>query len=122
MAETRYAQSGDATLAWTSLGDGPTDLLFLPGIVSHVEHVRDDPGMAGFLDRLGSFARVILMDRRGSGLSDPIDGSLTLEDEVADVLAVLDAAGSERAVLLGYRPAGRWRSRSPPRTPSASAR
>ena len=106
MAETRYAQSGDATLAWTSLGDGPTDLLFLPGIVSHVEHVRDDPGMASFLDRLGSFARVILMDRRGSGLSDPIDGSLSLEDEVADVLAVLEAAGSESAVLLGYLTGG----------------
>ncbi len=106
MAETRYAQSGDATLAWTSLGDGPTDLLFLPGIVSHVEHVRDDPGMASFLDRLGSFARVILMDRRGSGLSDPIDGSLSLEDEVADVLAVLDAAGSDDAVLLGYLTGG----------------
>jgi class 3 adenylate cyclase len=106
VAETQYAQSGDATLAWTSLGEGPTDLLFLPGIVSHVEHVRDDPAMASFLGRLGSFARVVLMDRRGSGLSDPIDGSLTLEDEVADVLAVLDAAGSESAVLFGYLTGG----------------
>jgi class 3 adenylate cyclase len=105
-SETRYAQHGEATLAWTTLGEGPTDLLFLPGIVSHVEHVRDDPGMASFLARLGSFARVILMDRRGSGLSDPLDGTLSLEDEVGDVLAVLDAAGSDQAVLLGYLTGG----------------
>src|SRR4029079_3901170 len=97
--ETRYAQNGEASLALTTLGAGPTDLLFLPGIISHVEHVWDDPGMAGFLERLCSFARVILMDRRGTGLSDPLDGALPLVDEVADVLAVMDAAGSDSAVL-----------------------
>ena len=74
--ETRYAQNGEASLAWTTVGEGPTDLLFLPGIISHVEHVWDDPGMAGFLERLCAFARVILMDRRGTGLSDPLDGAL----------------------------------------------
>jgi class 3 adenylate cyclase len=105
-AETRYAQRGETTLAWTTVGDGPTDLLFLPGIISHVEHVWDDPGMASFLERLRSFSRVILMDRRGSGLSDPLDGSLPLEDEVDDVIAVMDAAGSECAVLLGYLTGG----------------
>jgi class 3 adenylate cyclase len=104
--ETRYAQNGEASLAWTTVGEGPTDLLFLPGIISHVEHVWDDPGMAGFLERLCSFARVILMDRRGTGLSDPLDGALLLEDEVADVLAVMDAAGSDSAVLLGYLTGG----------------
>jgi class 3 adenylate cyclase/alpha-beta hydrolase superfamily lysophospholipase len=104
--ETRYAQQGETTLAWTAVGDGPTDLLFLPGIISHIEHVWDDPGMAGFLERLSSFARVILMDRRGSGLSDPLDGALELEDEVDDVIAVLDAAESECAVLLGYLTGG----------------
>ena len=104
--ETRYAQNGEASLAWTTVGEGPTDLLFLPGIISHVEHVWDDPGMAGFLERLCSFARVILMDRRGTGLSDPLDGALRLEDEVADVLAVMDAAGSDSAVLLGYLTGG----------------
>jgi pimeloyl-ACP methyl ester carboxylesterase len=104
--ETRYAQQGETTLAWTAVGDGPTDLLFLPGIISHIEHVWDDPGMAGFLERLSSFARVILMDRRGSGLSDPLDGALALEDEVDDVIAVLDAAESECAVLLGYLTGG----------------
>jgi class 3 adenylate cyclase len=104
--ETRYAQRDETTLAWSTVGDGPTDLLFLPGIISHVEHVWDDPGMASFLERLCSFARVILMDRRGSGLSDPLDGTLTLEDEVDDVIAVMDAAGSECAVLLGYLTGG----------------
>lgn len=104
--ETRYARHGEATLAWTTVGDAPTDLLFLPGIISHVEHVWDDPGMAGFLDRLSSFARVILMDRRGSGLSDPLDGPLSLDDEVGDVLAVMDAARSDHAVLLGYLTGG----------------
>ena len=104
--ETRYAQNGESTLAWTSVGEGPTDVLFLPGLISHVEHVWDDPGMAGFLERMCSFARVILMDRRGSGLSDPLDGALTLEDEVEDVLAVMDAARAERPVLFGYLTGG----------------
>ena len=104
--ETHYARRGDTTLAWTAVGDGPSDLLFLPGIISHIEHVWDDPGMAAFLERLCSFARVILMDRRGSGLSDPLDGALALEDEVDDVIAVMDAAKSECAVLLGYLTGG----------------
>src|SRR3954462_368811 len=81
-------------------------MLFLPGIISHVEHVWDDPGMASFLERLCSFSRVILMDRRGSGLSDPLDGSLPLEGGGDDVIAVMDAAGSECAVLLGYLTGG----------------
>jgi class 3 adenylate cyclase len=104
--DIRYAQNGDATLAWSTVGEGRTDLLFLPGIISHVEHVWDDPGMAGFLERLASFARVVLMDRRGSGLSDPLDGTLTLHAEVDDVIAVLDAVESDCAVLLGYLTGG----------------
>ncbi|MEA2286192.1 MAG: hypothetical protein QOJ21_2235 [Solirubrobacteraceae bacterium] len=104
--ETRYARNGDTTIAWTSIGHGPADVLFLPGVISHVEHVWADPGMAGFFERLSSLGRVILMDRRGSGLSDPLDGSLSLDDEVDDVIAVLDAAESECAVLLGYLTGG----------------
>ena len=104
--QTRYARNGEAALAWTTLGEGPTDVLFLPGIISHVEHVWEDPGMAGFFERLATFARVILMDRRGSGLSDPLDGSGTLDAEVGDVLAVLDAAGSDCAVMIGYLTGG----------------
>jgi class 3 adenylate cyclase len=104
--ETHYARNGDITLAWTAIGEGPTDILFLPGIISHVEHVWEDPGMANFLTRLSSLARVVLMDRRGNGLSDPLDGALPLEEEVDDVIAVLDAVGSECAVLMGYLTGG----------------
>lgn len=104
--ETRYARNGETTIAWTTVGTGPTDLLFLPGVISHVEHVWEDPGMASFFERLSSLARLILMDRRGSGLSDPLDGSASLVDEVDDVVAVLDATGSECAVILGYLTGG----------------
>jgi class 3 adenylate cyclase len=104
--KTRYARNGDTTLAWTAVGHGPADLLFLPGVISHVEHMWADPGMAAFFDRLSSLGRVIFMDRRGSGLSDALDGSLAFDDEVGDVIAVLDAAESECAVLVGYLTGG----------------
>jgi class 3 adenylate cyclase len=104
--ETRYARRGDATIAWTTAGDGPTDLLFVPGFISHVEHLWEQPGLAGFFERLMGFSRLLIMDRRGCGLSDPRTEALSLEDEARDVLAVLDAAGSERAVLMGYTTGG----------------
>ena len=104
--ETRYARNGDATIAWTAAGDAPTDLLFVPGFVSHVEHLWEQPGLAGFFERLMGFTRLLVMDRRGCGLSDPRPAGLSLEDEARDVLAVLDAAGSERAVLMGYTTGG----------------
>jgi class 3 adenylate cyclase len=100
--ETRYARNGRTTLAWSATGEGQLDLLFIPGFISHVEYAWEEPSLAAFFDRLASFSRLILMDRRGTGLSDRLDGSLTLQDEAEDVAAVLDAAGSERAVLLGY--------------------
>ena len=104
--ETRYARNGDATIAWTAAGDAPTDLLFVPGFVSHVEHLWEQPGLAGFFERLMGFTRLVIMDRRGCGLSDPRRETVSLEDEARDVLAVLDAAGSERAVLMGYTTGG----------------
>jgi class 3 adenylate cyclase/alpha-beta hydrolase superfamily lysophospholipase len=104
--ETRYARNDGATIAWTSLGAAPTDLLFIPGFISHVEHLWEQPGLAGFFERLTGFTRFIVMDRRGCGLSDSRTEALELDDEVADVLAVLDAAGSERAVLMGYTTGG----------------
>ncbi|HEY7618562.1 MAG TPA: adenylate/guanylate cyclase domain-containing protein [Solirubrobacteraceae bacterium] len=104
--ETRYARNDGATIAWTSAGDAPTDLLFIPGFISHVEHLWEQPGLAGFFERLTGFTRFIVMDRRGCGLSDSRPEELGLDDEVADVLAVLDAAGSERAVLMGYTTGG----------------
>ena len=69
--ETRYARNGDATIAWTAAGDAPTDLLFVPGFISHVEHLWEQPGLAGFFERLMGFTRLLIMDRRGCGLSDP---------------------------------------------------
>jgi class 3 adenylate cyclase len=106
LVDTRYARNGDATIAWTARGDAPTDLLFIPGFVSHVEHLWEQPGLAGFFERLMGFTRFLVMDRRGCGLSDPRNAALSLEDEARDVLAVLDAAGSERAVLMGYTTGG----------------
>lgn len=103
---TRYARNGPVTLAWTEVGDGPIDLLFSAGFISHIEHVFEDPAFARFFARLGQFCRVIIMDRRGSGLSDPLDGALTVDDEVSDLFAVLDAAGSERTALMGYTSGG----------------
>ena len=104
--ETRYARNGETTIAWTAAGDAPTDLLFIPGFISHVEHLWEQPGLAGFFERLMGFSRLLIMDRRGCGLSDPRHEALSLEDEARDVLAVLDAAGSERAVLMGYTTGG----------------
>ncbi|MEY2529897.1 MAG: hypothetical protein QOJ05_1987 [Verrucomicrobiota bacterium] len=103
---TRYARNGTATLAWVELGDGPVDLLFSSGFISHVEQFFESPALARFLERLASFSRVILMDRRGTGLSDPIPEGFTMDGELDDLTAVLDAAGSERAALMGYTSGG----------------
>lgn len=103
---TRYARSGDYNIAFQVHGEGPIDLFYVLGAISHLEALWDEPGVARLLDRLASFARVIVMDRRGIGMSDPIDHEVALEDEVEDIAAVLDAAGSERAALYGYTAGG----------------
>ena len=100
--ETYYARNGRTNLAYSISGEGTIDVLFVPGSTSHLEQLWEEPGMAAFFERLGTFARVLIMDRRGVGLSDPLDGSVTLDDDVEDVAAVLDAARGERVVLLGY--------------------
>jgi class 3 adenylate cyclase len=103
----RYAWSFDgAAIAYRVLSDGPIDLLFNTGLISHVEVMLEEPGVARMLERIGSFVRLILMDRRGTGLSDIGTGLVSLEEEVEDVLAVLDAAGSERAALMAYTSTG----------------
>jgi class 3 adenylate cyclase len=99
--ETRYARSGDVHVAYQVFGDGQLDLVLVPGFVTHVELIWESEPSARFLEALGSFARVINFDRRGSGLSDPVVAAPTLEERMDDVRAVMDAAGSERAVLLG---------------------
>ena len=103
--QTRYAKSGDVHIAFQVWGDGPSDLVFFPGFVSHVEQAWEEPSVARFLDRLGSFARVIAFDKRGTGLSDRVDIT-ALERRMDDVRAVMDSAGSERATLLGVSEGG----------------
>jgi class 3 adenylate cyclase len=118
----RWAQSGEANIAFRVLGDGPIDLLSLGGITSHIEVMLEEPGLRRWWERLGSIARVILVDRRGLGLSDPIDGDgrLTLDEEVADLDAVLDAAGADRVVVQSYAAGGplavQYAHRRPSRT------
>jgi class 3 adenylate cyclase len=107
-SETRYARSGDLSIAHQVVGDGPFDLVYVPGWVSNIELMWEEPGLARFLERLASFSRLILFDKRGTGLSDPVptDGLPTLEERMDDVRAVMDAVGSERAALLGHSEGG----------------
>ncbi|MDP3938075.1 MAG: alpha/beta fold hydrolase [Deltaproteobacteria bacterium] len=104
--KTKYAKSEGASIAYQVLGDGPFDLLLIPGFVSHVEAVWDFPGGRRFLNRLGSFSRLIQYDKRGTGLSDPVSEVPSTEQRVTDVQAVLDAAGSEKPAIMGVSEGG----------------
>ena len=103
---TRYTHSDGASIAYQVVGDGAVDLLFLPGWISQVEALWEAPAQRRFLERMAAFGRLILFDSRGTGLSDRVLEEFTLEQEVKDVLAVLDAAGSERAALVTYSVGG----------------
>jgi class 3 adenylate cyclase len=104
----RYARSGDgAAIAYRVLSDGPIDLVFNTGIISHVEVLLEEPGVARMLERIGEFTRLIIMDRRGTGLSDVGSaGLVSLDEEVTDLMAVLDAIGSDHAALMAYTSSG----------------
>jgi pimeloyl-ACP methyl ester carboxylesterase/DNA-binding CsgD family transcriptional regulator len=104
--ETKYAKSGDVHIAYQIVGDGPLDLVLVPGWVSNVEVAWEEPRHAYFLRRLASFARLIQFDRRGTGLSDRLPDMPTLEQRMDDVRAVMDAIGTQRAALFGYRGGG----------------
>ena len=99
---TRYARRSETSIAYQVHGNGPLDLVFVPGVISHIEHLWEEPALARLFDRQAEFSRFILMDRRGTGLSDALREPLPLEDEVEDLSAVLDAVGSERAALHAY--------------------
>ena len=103
---TRYALSGDAHIAYQVFGEGDIDLVFVPGFVSNVEHYWEMPRVPDLLNRLGSFARVVMFDKRGTGLSDPVAGPPPLEQRMDDMQAVMDAAGVERAALYGISEGG----------------
>src|SRR5215831_18510239 len=102
MPATRYALSGDVSIAYQTMGDGPLDIVIVPGAFSHVEFNHELPGLGAFLRRLSRFARVLSFDKRGQGLSDRVSGVPSLEERMDDVRAVMDAIGSRRAVLLGF--------------------
>ncbi len=106
LSETRYAQSGDVAIAYAVAGEGPVDLVLTPGSFSHVELLWQHPLFAAFLDRMASFSRVIVFDKRGTGLSDRVKKIATLEERSDDIRAVMDAARSERAVLMGVSEGG----------------
>ncbi len=99
--ETRYAKSGDVNIAYQVVGNGPRDLVLVGGYVTHVELAWENPRLSRFLNRLASFSRLILFDKRGTGLSDPVADVPTLETRMDDVRAVMDAVGSEKASLFG---------------------
>lgn len=104
--ETKFTQSGEVSIAYQVLGDGPLDLVVVPGFVSHLEQAWEDPSYSRFLLQLASFSRLILFDKRGTGLSDRISGIPTLEERMDDVRAVMDVVGSERAAFFGISEGG----------------
>src|SRR6266566_1031906 len=98
----RYAKAGSLNIAYQVLGKGPLDLVNVHGWVSNLETARDQPALARFNRRLASFSRLILFDKRDTGLSDRVAKVATLEERMDDVRAVMDAIGSEQAALLGF--------------------
>ena len=104
--EMRYARSGDVSIAYQVLGDGPYDLVWTPGALSHLELRLEDEGVARFYRALSSFSRLIVFDKRGTGLSDRAAGIADLETRMDDIRAVMDAAGSEAAAVCGVSEGG----------------
>jgi class 3 adenylate cyclase len=99
--QTKYARSGELSIAYQVVGDGPIDLVHIPGIVSHLDIAWEHAGYRRFMDRLSSFARVIVYDKRGMGLSDPVSAPPSIEERIDDTRAVMDAVGVERAAIFG---------------------
>ena len=104
--ETRYAKSAGLNIAFQVIGEGPPDLVAVPGFVSHVEAAWEWPYLARYLHRLATFSRLTMFDKRGTGLSDPVAGDVTFAERVDDIRAVMDASGIERAHLLGVSEGG----------------
>jgi pimeloyl-ACP methyl ester carboxylesterase/DNA-binding CsgD family transcriptional regulator len=104
--ETRYARSGPVSLAYQVIGEGPIDLVLVPGFVSHVEVAWEEPRLARFLTRLAAFARLIVFDKRGTGMSDPVAYPPSMDERMDDIGAVMDAVGSARAAIFGISEGG----------------
>jgi pimeloyl-ACP methyl ester carboxylesterase len=103
--ETRYARSGDVNIAYQVLGAGPRDLVYVPGTISHLEWAWEEPSLARLYERLASFSRLIVFDKRGTGMSERVEVA-TPEERIDDIRAVMDAAGSERAAVMGVSEGG----------------
>ena len=104
--ETRYTNAGSVTIAYQILGSGPVDIVLVPGWVSNIDIFWEEPRVARFLRRIASYSRLILFDKRGTGMSDRVTDTPTLEERIEDVQAVMDAVGSKRATLIGYSEGG----------------
>lgn len=104
--DTRYAKSDDVYIAYQVFGDGDVDLVFVPGWISHLDLWWDEPACASWFRRLGRFARVIIFDKRGMGLSDRVDRTPTMDERMDDIRAVLDATGTTRAAVYGLSEGG----------------
>jgi class 3 adenylate cyclase len=102
LPETRYALSGEVSIAYQVMGDGPVDIIVVPGFMSHVEFRHELSGYTGFLRRLSTFARVVTFDKRGQGLSDRVSDAPSLEQRMDDVRAIMDTIGSKQAILFGH--------------------
>jgi len=105
-SRTRYARNGDIHIAYQIFGDGEVDLVFVPGFISHIENSWDEPGFAEWLRKLGSFSRVIMFDKQGTGLSDRGGELPGMDERMDDVRAVMDAEGIERAAIFGISEGG----------------
>src|SRR6478735_5900358 len=104
--DTRYAKSDGVNVAYQVVGDGPHDVILVPGFVSHVEVAWEQPRLAHFLNRLASFSRLIVFDKRGTGMSDPVQSPPSMDQRMDDIRAVMDAAGSRRGTLFGISEGG----------------
>ena len=98
--EVCYTRSGDVSIAYQVVGDGPIDLVLVPGWISNLDALWEEPNIARFLRKLASFCRLILFDKRGTGLSDRITEAATLEERMDDVRAVMDAVGSSHHSVI----------------------
>jgi len=102
LPETHYAVSGDVNIAYQVMGDGPIDIIGVPGLCTHIEFMHEFTGYTASLRRLSKFARVVTFDKRGQGLSDKIAGAPSLEERMDDVRAIMNEIDSRRAVLFGF--------------------
>ncbi len=103
---TRYAKSGEVHVAYQLFGDGPKNLVFVPGFISHIENYWDEPRFARWLDRLATFSRVVMFDKRGTGLSDRVGDLPSMDQRMDDVRAVMDATGMQEAIVFGISEGG----------------